>query len=53
MAKVHACMRACVNLNQVCQTEVCERAEYFRKILRLNEQYPFVVSAAHADVLSI
>ena len=40
--------RACVNPSQVCQIEADERAEYFRKILRLNEQYPFMVRAAHA-----
>lgn len=44
-------MRACVNPSQVYQTEKGERAEYFRKILRLNEQYPFMVSAAHAELL--
>lgn len=49
--RVQACMRACVTLCHVCQTKLCVRAEYFRKILRLNEQYPFMVSAAHAALL--
>ena len=30
------------------RNEMGKRAEYFRKILRLNEQYPFMVSAACA-----
>ena len=35
----------------ISQAEVGERAEYFRKILRLNEQYPFMVRAPYAGSL--